>query len=166
MALSGIGLDSVRIEGLARWRSPMLLHYAKLAPQEYRRRAHESDVLHGTRQPDIKIAALESTMARVTERLDRDDAGEVEVGPANRGLDLFVKNFDSNKWHLSVVHEIANATGITECKWCYTRHNSITSGVEPTGIGVLVCNRCLPRLAAKARGQVAGSSSSSSSSST
>ena len=170
VTLSGLGLDSARIEGLARWSSPMLLHYAKLAPlrtltQEYRRKAHEADVLNSTHQLEGRIAALEATLAKLTVRLDNEDTADVVDSSMNHGLDIYVKNFDSNKWHLSVVHEVANSTGITECKWRYTRHNSFTSDAEPTGPGVAVCNRCLPRLAAKARGRAADSSTSTSSTS-
>ena len=98
VALSGLGLDSVRIEGLARWHSPMLLHYAKLAPlrtltQEYRRKAQEADILQGTHHLEGRLAALEKILARVTDRLDNAEADELDISHSTRSSDLYVQKF-------------------------------------------------------------------------
>ena len=169
VTLAGLGLDAARIECLARWSSPMLLHYARLAPlktltSEYIERTRQGEHSASAVSLSSKLEALQATVAALARRLDRDGA-EVDIPITGVGLDIFVLNCKSSIWHLSTVHNMSLATGVTVCKWEYSHHSSFTFHSEPKAQkGKVYCNRCLPRLA-KLRNKACREQSSDTSSS-
>ena len=175
MALTGLGLDSLKVECLARWHSPMLAHYARLAPlrtltDEYRLRAQAVDDRNNSHLVSSKLAALELALERLGERLeDVANSSAPSVRAVTYAKDLFVLNTRSNVWHLSITHYVQNLSGTTVCGWTYTEHSADIKAVElPHKLGYSYCERCLPKrrhLTEKQARRSALSSSSSSSSS-
>ena len=170
VTLAGLGLDSVRIECLARWHSPMLAHYARLAPlrtltQEYKAKALAADSRDGTNLITERLAKLQLVVDGLVSRLDREELVD-ETSESHLQADTFVLNCVSDIWHLSAAHDSMTDKGKTICKWEYSRHNSIQSSAEPfASLEHTFCNRCLPRLAIGSRSKEDITSSSSSASS-
>ena len=170
VTLAGLGLDSVRIECLARWHSPMLAHYARLAPlktltSEYKAKAKVADANNGTNQLAERLASLQKVVDALVSRLDAEDNEKLDEMELN-SAGLFVLNCRSNIWHLSAQHDGEAITGQTVCRWKYSSHNANLVDVEPfPSADTTFCNRCLPKLAMVAKTNRNGSESSSSSSS-
>ena len=170
VTLSGLGLDSVRIECLARWHSPMLAHYARLAPlktltAEYKSKAREADLRNGTNELADRLSALQLVVDSLVRRLDDEHERVDEDVGVRKGL--YVLNCLSSIWHLSETHDSTTHAGRTVCRWNYSPHNSTLVREEPfASSDSSFCNRCLPRLAMEAgrgsrRAEVSSSSSSS-----
>ena len=173
VTLSGLGLDSVRIECLARWHSPMLAHYARLAPlktltAEYKSKARDADLRNGTDELADRLSALQLVVDNLVRRLDEEQEKLDDDDGSRKGL--YVLNCLSNIWHLSSQHDSSTHAGKTICRWNYTLHNSTAVKDEPfASRDSSFCNRCLPRLSMEAgrvtSRNVASSSDSSSESS-
>ena len=152
VALTSLGLDSLKIECLARWHSPMLAHYARLAPlrtltQEYKAKALAADSRDGTNLITERLAKLQLVVDGLVIRLDREELVD-ETSESHLLSDTFVLNCVSDIWHLSAAHDSMTDKGKTICKWEYSRHNSIQSSAEPfASLEHTFCNRCLPRSA-------------------
>ena len=169
VTLSGLGLEAAHIECMARWSSPMLLHYARLAPlksltSEYIKRARHGEQSLDAATLSSKLGALQSTVESLARRLDRD-LEDCDIPVTGAGLDIYVLNCKSAIWHLATVHNMSLASGVTVCKWEYSHHSSTFAHTEPKAQhGRVYCNRCLPRLAQLRNSACRASVSSSSSS--
>ena len=169
--LAGLGLDSARIECMARWRSPLLLRYAKLAPlktltQEYRERAQRLDAQSGESQLETKVFQLQQTITRlIADLAKRERVCFDDSRPSAKDRAIHVQNRESSIWHVSSVHVLKDSSGRSKCGWQYSVRNSCVQQSAPTPAGNFsYCERCLPLLAASFNVGVESSSESSSSS--
>ena len=174
VTLAGLGVDLTKIQCMARWQSPMLLRYAKLAPlrtltEEYRQLAKNEDAKHNTAMLDEKLSALQTVVKKLLCRLDDiDKTNALSSRGRNKSNDLFIRNAASGCWHASTVHNVSTGAGLTICGWNYGSNNSLTSDQIVGDPEVLsYCSKCLPKHAAtfnRKRGAVASSSADSTSS--
>ena len=161
--LSRLGLDSARIEAMARWNSPMLLHYARTAPlraitSEFRCRAASSSSSNTTVEPSL-ISNLQTAISDLKTRLDavlEADARweqRLSILESANAPTQFVQNCTSGVWHKTMEH----GTGIpsaTVCGWCYV--GSVVTVIASLPADVdhkLVCGKCLPKTRTRLRGE-------------
>ena len=169
VALAGLGVDSAKIQCLARWESPMLLRYAKLAPlrtltDEYRQRALDEDRRNDTNLLATKVADLQKTVDCLLARLSEIDVVSKTAGP-RVGLtdEIYIQNKSSGCWHRSSVHNTNALSGQTVCGWVYSVRNSSSVRRLPDNLrGHIFCSKCLPTFAASFNSKVDVSSSESS----
>ena len=170
VALAGLGLDSLKVECLARWHSPMLAHYARLAPlrtltDEYKLRAQAVDASNNSNLISKKLEALERVVESLKARLDADATPKIETFQPMS--DLFVHNTRSNVWHLAATFDPRRSTGTCVCGWSFSEHASdIREHTLPHKEGYAYCERCLPKRRHLAKRKPLASASCSSSTST
>ena len=153
-ALTGLGLDGLKIECLARWHSPMIAHYARLAPlksltDEYRLRAQRLDKENKTELLSSKMSLLQAAVDSMSTRLDELSVREMNSTFPDALGSLFVRNCVSNVWHESAAHNASDGSGTTRCGWDYTPHASDSVADLCHKIGYRYCNRCLPKMSHK-----------------
>ena len=147
--LASIGLDISITECLARWNSPMLVHYAKQAPLKNLTNEYKKRVSSG-----------------VSELPDEPESDVTEnVLSFTPGGDIYISNPLSGIWHKSIVHEVATRAGKCFCGWAYSPKSSNCQSHAPSPEAAhKYCERCFPFLALKYNKQrrmgVSGSSSS------
>ena len=150
--LTGLGLDSVKVECLGRWHSAMLLHYSRLAPlksltKEYRLRTQAVRESNDVHRVADKLSSLEVAMKQISERLD---AASTEPVPSffPSACEIFVFNVKSHIWHFSSVHDVSARSGVSACGWAYNQHNS-DERMDSLNhkSGYMYCERCLPKMA-------------------
>ena len=160
--LTALGLDALRVEILARWASPMLAHYAQLAPlksltTECKRRYFASDAdgsgtsTRADRNADL--SRLQTSLDQLATKLDEVQAQEVRVLARLDALDAqslphtYVVNATSGKWHRILFEDVDGHLDqwLAYCGWRfgkarYTRHRVIAPNVPACDF----CERCLP----------------------
>ena len=155
--LSAMGLDTARIEAMARWNSPMLLYYIRSAP--LKSITNEFKLLAASRSSPSASSSSTDTVGDkkilkvlniLTERLDKSDgfkelcndrliALEASAAPVR-----FIMNCTSNIWHISRDH-IAGKSCYTACGWQYTGLHFEASTEMPANIShKSICGSCMP----------------------
>ena len=151
VALASMGVDATRIEAMARWKSPMLLHYIKSAPlksitKEYKlckassSNEHVAPAVGGVQKAIVALMArLDQSESSQATWMARFDALEEANFPKQHVL-----NIASGIWHLSFTHKAGQACS-THCGWHYTGAAIEASARLPSGIGhQSICGTCLP----------------------
>ena len=162
--LAGLGIDTARIEAMARWNSPMLLYYIRAAPvrtitKEFKLldKAQAARLGDGGAQVTAKNdLRLNKVIVELAARLDKAEAFanagedrlaslELQVAPIK-----FVRNVASGIWHQTLEHT-AGAICTTNCGWQYTgmRFESV-SFLDPSLSHKELCGTCLPALRLRA----------------
>ena len=165
--LSSSGLHLYQVELLARWKSPMLLHYAQSAPlkrltQEYQTANDRLNTHHIIEQLKGQINSMQQMIrspqdhqdfvTRVKEaeegmtQLDakttlmiKEQIEQVKLRLVNRPTD-FVQNEASKVWHLVSVDGVANPplTWSTKCGWKFANSQFIRA----TNLPIIKCTKC------------------------
>ena len=168
--LSSSGLHLYQVELIARWKSPMLLHYAQTAPlkrltQEYemandRLNTHRiieelktqmGSLMQASRQPNVtedvmqKIAEVERNLVQLDARttsMIKEEIESVKIRLVNRPTD-YVQNEMSKVWHLVSVDGVANPPPCwsTKCGWKFANSRFLRASQLPNG-RVLKCDKC------------------------
>ena len=151
-ALTSLGLDGLKVECLARWHSPMIAHYSRLAPlksltEEYRLRAQRLDRENKTELLASKMSSLQAAVDAMSSRLDALSSSESNSSVPEVIGSLFVRNCLSNIWHEAAAHDLTNDSGTTRCGWNYTPNAADQVTALSHKVGYKYCNRCLPKLA-------------------
>jgi len=156
--LAELGLDTAKIECLARWHSPMLLHYAKNAPlkaitSDYIVRQQMAD--QGTMQSALKddVSSLTLAVSKVSSQLasmiakDREWAHKVDELEGRMSPAQFVRNESGGIWHRTFMHSVnLPASDLkSNCGWKYGYQYHTVSAHLPESLGKShICGRCLP----------------------
>ena len=159
--LARLGLDAPRIEAMARWNSPMLLHYIRSAPiQSITKELLFLDRPSGARStcsmPAVMAsdtnAKIDKLLAVLVARIDKAEAlsaikddrlAVLEEANAPR---QFIRNCSSGYWHNTREH-CAGRMSHTICGWLYTGHEVEVRTVLPEGLSrKMICGTCLPAL--------------------
>ena len=155
--LSAMGLDTARIEAMARWNSPMLLYYIRSAPlksitNEFKLLAasRSSPPASSSRSDLIGDKKLLKVLNILTERLDKSDGFKESCDNRLAALEAsaapirFIMNCASNIWHISRDH-IAGKSCYTACGWQYTGLHFEATTEMPTDIShKAICGSCMP----------------------
>lgn len=175
--LASLGLDSTRIEAMARWKSPMLLYYIRSSPLKSITRevcrllaagggnptsdspgpATRHAVSAASQCSDSLVRAvgnlssrLDEALAAMSEREQRIAALEAITAPSQ-----FIRNATSGMWHVSREHR-AGCVCYTACGWTYTgAHFEAAPDMPSTVPHKLICGTCLPTLRCNAKATVA-----------
>ena len=152
--LAATGLDSVKIQALARWRSPMVAHYAGLAPlkavtEDFKDKASASG-------PSVRnnhnalLKQLESMANNIEALLLREAALEMAIDDLKTTSTLtYIMNAVSLKWHLASpsTDGTSSATWKSPCGWHYGVGSYTTACRIPDAVcSNMLCERCLPEL--------------------
>ena len=168
--LSSSGLHLYQVELMARWKSPMLLHYAQTAPlkrltQEYetandRLNTHRiieqlktqmSTLQHlcrsspETEEVNQRIAEVEKGLTHLdtkTTNMIKEEIESVRMKLIHRPTD-FVQNETSRVWHLVSVDGVANPppSWSTKCGWKFANSHFLRASKLPEG-RILKCDKC------------------------
>ena len=155
--LSAMGLDTARIEAMARWNSPMLLYYIRSAPlksitNEFKLlAASRSSPSASSSRPDSSgDKKLFKVIADLAARLDKADS--IKELYENRLVTLeasaapvrFIMNCASRMWHISRDH-IAGKSCYTACGWQYTGlHFEASLELPENSSHKVICGTCMP----------------------
>ena len=158
--LANIGVDTTRIEAMARWNSPMLLYYIRSAPlksitKEFKLMASaqssKTALCAATSGAQVNgqlakvmsdlLGRLDKAVALSQENEDRLSSLEKALSPCK-----FVLNCASHIWHHTREHA-AGAHCYTACGWHYTGLRFVAQADLPEGLThKQLCGRCLPAL--------------------
>ena len=156
--LAGMGLDTQRIESMARWNSPMLLYYIRSAPvrsitKEFNLLAKarsDNAVASSSASKGASNPTLAKTMASLINRLDQADIAYLEAEQRIASLEencaplKYICNVASGVWHYSRDHAAGKAC-YTACGWKYTGLQFEVKCALPDGLSHKeVCGTCLP----------------------
>ena len=169
VALAGLGVDSAKIQCLARWESPMLLRYAKLAPlrtltDEYKQRALDVDRRDDTNLLATKVSDLQQTVDCLLARLDEINVlARANQPRSDLATEVYIQNKGSGCWHRACVHNVSTANGQTVCGWAYTNLSSVSCSRLPADLrSQAFCSKCLPSFKTSFNSRSDSSSSDSS----
>ena len=154
--LSAMGLDTARIEAMARWNSPMLLYYIRAAP--LKSITNEFKVLAASRsspsasssRPDpLGDKRLLKVLADLVNRLDKADGikeiydSRLAALEASAAPVRYIMNCASNMWHVSRDH-IAGRSCYTACGWQYTGlHFEASVELPANSSHKVICGTCM-----------------------
>ena len=155
--LSAMGLDTARIEAMARWNSPMLLYYIRSAPlksitNEFKLLAasRSSPAASSSKNDLSEDKKLLKVLNSLIDRLDKADGFKESCVDRLAALEAaatpirFIMNCASNVWHISRDH-IAGKSCYTACGWQYTGLHFEASIEMPTTIShKAICGSCMP----------------------
>ena len=152
--LAKLGLETSKIELLARWNSPMLLHYIRLAPVKSLTEDYigskRAKVSAGSNSDANGQRGLQCVLERLAERLAKSEtaledwAAKVEELVARGDPFQHVCNLESGSWHTTRTHS-AGCGGWTDCGWGYRTDQIHTSTELPNEVAAnLICGKCLP----------------------
>jgi len=181
------GLDQVKIQALARWKSPMLAHYAGLAPlraitTEFRKRAGISEGGSGpavcsssSSMTPVDTSRIFEQLITMKKRIDelvaREDSLKVDCAVSTGvAATRYVCNTASHRWHVprSGQQEMIPLLWTSRCGWAYGQTSyELRSDLPNDTPSEHICERCLPddKAAARIHESVEVPSSSCSSSS-
>ena len=168
--LAAHGLDQVQIQALARWHSPMLGHYAGLAPllsitSEYNRRlpcsteygstdtasSSKRAKQYCTVQPGAVqaiIAQLASMAGKIDQLIAKERSLELadETRDERTSSDKYILNIDSARWHIAAESSgLAPHTFKAACGWKYgCANHHIAKQLPASAKGKILCERCMP----------------------
>ena len=157
VALANLGLDSTKIECMARWNSPMLMHYIRSAPLksitaefQLHRRLKESK--HNLQNTAAESKALRAAIGSLIKRLAQNEASMDEWSERVEALEdanapsQFVRNIESGIWHFSRTHT-AGMFCKTTCGWSYAGLAiEVASSISDKIPHKSLCGRCLPSM--------------------
>ena len=156
--LSAIGLEIVKIQMLARWRSPIVTHYTRLAPlktitADFRRavldKAAGSTEAKGKGVVDHRKIqkVLNQAMLKVSEEIARLDQAVEELKKSTEPP-LYVKHLITKSEHrvLTTVEDMGT-DAVAVCGFAYARRSFRLLRQQPT-IKKLTCGSCMPELKA------------------
>ena len=156
--LASLGIDTTRIEAMARWNSPMLLYYIRSAPLksitcEYKLLA-DAQRTSGTGASSSSTAhSLDKLGKVVVDFVRRLDSAEearqvcidrIDALEAKASRNQFILNCTSGVWHFTRDH-CAGKHCYTACGWQYTGLQFDVRASLPEGLKhKAVCGTCLP----------------------
>jgi hypothetical protein len=169
--LASHGLDQVKIQALARWKSPMLAHYAGLAPllsitTDFRKRAGISDGGPGSvamaPSPSMNfgdssriLEQLVTMKRRLDELVSREAALAVDVAISSGApASSYVCNTASHRWHVprSGQEGMVPMFWTSRCGWAFGQTPyELRSDLPIDTPSEHICERCLPDDKAAAR---------------
>ena len=171
--LASSGLHLYQIELMARWKSPMLIHYAQSAPlttitkdlEEATARRSLSDQLEllrqemgrleretkqGHSQSDLtdRLQQLESTLGTLDDRtrdMIKDQCNQFRLQLLDKPT-KFVRNSSSGVWHSVSIDGLGHTPGTwaTVCGWRFGLSHFTRGEQIPHGCRQ-VCDKCLPK---------------------
>ena len=172
--LSSSGMHLYQVELMARWKSPMLLHYAQSAPlskitEEFQQAKGGTDLatkldsirqqveaLQNSRQPiDAPLPELEPRINKLenditaldsrTQQMIKDEINRVRQSWNLRPAD-FVKNNSSRTWHIVAIDGMAHLPErwTTKCGWKFGLAK-FTRSVAPPPEDSRRCDKCWPQ---------------------
>ena len=154
--LFGMGVDTTRIEAMARWNSPMLLYYIRSAPlksitAEFKKlvqsRGSGLESSFSSSQPPRSVARavhelsakLDKAVAIIEDRDARMSALEATQSPVQ-----YIRNCASDVWHFTRAHR-AGQLCYTACGWQYTgMHFDVMCELPNIANHKQFCGTCLP----------------------
>ena len=155
--LAAMGIDTTRIEAMARWNSPMLLYYIRSAPIksitcEYKVLADAKSSSAG--RPSASTAQSMDKLSKVVlefvRRLDKAEESRqecvdrIDALEAGASRNQFILNWSSGVWHFTRDH-CAGKLCYTACGWQYTGLQFEVRATLPEGLKhKAVCGTCLP----------------------
>ena len=156
--LASMGLDTTRIEAMARWNSPMLLYYIRSAP--LKSITSEFKLLDASRSSpsaagsattdDSGNRKLLKVVADLIARLDKAESLKDSFDSRLTELERsaaparYIMNCSSGVWHLSRDH-IAGKPCYTACGWHYTGLHFEAVVKLPAEIAhKMMCGTCMP----------------------
>lgn len=147
--LTHLGLDSLRIESMARWHSPMLMLYTRSAPLRSITREFNSAAQSHSNNP-IASRSIQRTLDSLMNRLDKFEEDKLnlferlEAMAASNCPPKFIRNRESDKWHESRCHEAGQAC-FTICGWNYTGLGFDAATALPADLTHRsFCGTCMP----------------------
>jgi len=156
--LASLGIDTTRIEAMARWNSPMLLYYIRSAPlksitNDFKllAKAQKNKLSEGGAPVRAQVDAKSTlVLSRLIERLDSavatSSANEDRLAALEKALapSKYIKNCSSGVWHHTREHA-AGARCFTACGWQYTGLQFIAQPELPALLShKVMCGTCLP----------------------
>ena len=158
--LTSIGLDPFKINLLARWRSPLITHYSKLAPlkaltEEFKRAASErtsstvspssrSDKLIDKRMATKVLKTIECQLQEYEQRFT--DLQDMITKVKNEASKKYVINRKTRLTHKILAgYEQVGPKAITFCGWPYAQSKVTITHQEPTKASE-TCDTCMPAL--------------------
>ena len=155
--LARMGLDTTRIEGMARWNSPMLLYYIRSAPlstitKEFclLAKADDNRVLASPRMAVQDNFENCEFMNKLVSRLDKAERDKSELEcrivrlEAENAPKKHIRNCASDIWHLTRDHS-AGIQCYTACGWRYTGLPFELRTILPENLThKQLCGRCMP----------------------
>ena len=158
VALSALGLDLQRIECMARWQSPMILHYARNAPlksitSEFKLRKKMASAEAHAEDTARHLASVQRTLDALFNKLNsvqlKDDlwASRISDLEAKNSCVQYVLNLKGGMWHKTCMHNslCQVSTWRTNCGWLYMNSNhELKSSLPDFDSDSAICGRCLP----------------------
>ena len=170
--LSASGMHLYQVELMARWKSPMLLHYAQTAPltkitQDFEQAREEEklsakldsirkqmDELSRCNQADTSSSNMEPRVSKLenditaldsrTQQMIRDEISQVRKSWSLKPAE-YVMNNSSRTWHVVHTDGIAHhpETWSTKCGWKFA-FSKFTRIVELPSTDIRKCDKCWP----------------------
>jgi len=155
--LAAMGIDTTRIEAMARWNSPMLLYYIRSAPIksitcEYKvlAEAKSSSSVRPSASTAQSLDKLGKVVLEFVSRLDKAEEARqacidrIDALEAGASRNQFILNWSSGVWHFTRDH-CAGKLCYTACGWQYTGLQFEVRATLPEGLKhKAVCGTCLP----------------------
>ena len=168
--LSAAGLHLYQVELMARWKSPMLIHYAQSAPlkrvtQEYETandRLNTHRIIDELRQQiqslhnlnptsdaqtqfEERVKGIETALKEVDERTSKMIKDEIALAKSrlmNKPSE-YINNASSGVWHISAVDGHLNhpVQWSTKCGWKFGNSNFIRADTLPS-THIIKCDKC------------------------
>ena len=156
--LSSLGLETTKIEAMARWNSPMLLYYIRSAPLKSITKEISSLLLAKSSSSSAKDGqntsgqkALAKSIGELSRRLDKSIAAFDEREQRLSSLEAavapikYIRNHSSGVWHHTREHA-AGRVCYTACGWNYTGLSfDISTDLPSNTSHKFLCGTCLPK---------------------